>query len=69
VRSSAHDIVQFTYGEDGLDPVAMEAKDGSVLDLQHLLEHVRCVLVRLRTHTHTQGDERQVRRGRLSTTR
>ncbi|VDK76100.1 unnamed protein product [Cylicostephanus goldi] len=41
VRSSVGDIVEFTFGEDGLDPAMMEAKDGSVLDFMHQLEHIR----------------------------
>ncbi|KAK5973725.1 DNA-directed RNA polymerase subunit [Trichostrongylus colubriformis] len=41
VRSSVGDIVEFIFGEDGLDPALMEAKNGSVLDFAHQLEHVR----------------------------
>lgn len=41
VRTSTGEIVQFIFGEDGLDPAFMEAKDGAVLDFKHLSEHVR----------------------------
>ncbi|KIH48552.1 hypothetical protein ANCDUO_21378, partial [Ancylostoma duodenale] len=41
VRSSVGDVVQFVFGEDGLDPAMMEAKDGCVLDLVHQFEHIR----------------------------
>ncbi|KIH46284.1 DNA-directed RNA polymerase subunit A' domain protein [Ancylostoma duodenale] len=41
VRSSVGDVIQFAFGEDGLDPAMMEAKDGRVLDLVHQLEHIR----------------------------
>lgn len=41
VRSSVGDIVEFVFGEDGLDPALMEAKDGSVVDFDHVLEHVK----------------------------
>ncbi|CAI4229809.1 unnamed protein product [Auanema sp. JU1783] len=41
VRSSVGDIVEFVFGEDGLDPSVMEAKDGSVVDFDHILEHIK----------------------------
>lgn len=41
MRSSIGDIVEFVYGEDGLDPAMMEAKSGDVVDFEHVLEHVR----------------------------
>lgn len=41
VRSSTGDIIEFTFGEDGLDPALMESKDGNVVDFKHVLEHVR----------------------------
>ncbi|VDN04831.1 unnamed protein product [Thelazia callipaeda] len=41
VRSSVGDIVEFTFGEDGLDPALMESKDGGVVDFKHVLEHIR----------------------------
>ncbi|VDM41651.1 unnamed protein product [Toxocara canis] len=41
VRSSVGDIIEFTFGEDGLDPALMEAKDGKVVDFKHVMEHVR----------------------------
>jgi DNA-directed RNA polymerase III subunit RPC1 len=28
VRTSSGDVVQFTYGDDGLDPAAMEVREG-----------------------------------------
>lgn len=41
VRSSVGDIVQFSFGEDGLDPSWMEATDGCAVNFDHNLEHVR----------------------------
>ncbi|CAI2350380.1 unnamed protein product [Caenorhabditis sp. 36 PRJEB53466] len=41
VRSSTGDVIEFIFGEDGLDPAMMEAKDGSVVDFEHVLEHAR----------------------------
>ena len=40
VRSSTNDIVQFMYGEDGLDPASMEGKDKPV-DIQRILSHCK----------------------------
>uniref|UniRef100_A0A0N4Z3L6 DNA-directed RNA polymerase subunit n=1 Tax=Parastrongyloides trichosuri TaxID=131310 RepID=A0A0N4Z3L6_PARTI len=41
VRSSTGDIVQFKFGEDLLDPAMMESKDGSMVDFEHCLDHVK----------------------------
>ena len=41
VRTSTGEIVQYQFGEDGLDPCVMEAKDGSVVDYAHILAHIR----------------------------
>lgn len=41
VRSSTGEIIEFDFGEDGLDPASMEAKDGNVVDFKHVLEHIR----------------------------
>ncbi|XGW34847.1 hypothetical protein V3C99_018691 [Haemonchus contortus] len=41
IRSSVGDIVEFVFGEDGLDPALMEEKNGLVLDFAHQLEHIR----------------------------
>jgi hypothetical protein len=41
VRNAAGGIVQFAYGDDGLDPVVMEGKDGKPLDFERLLAKVR----------------------------
>lgn len=41
VRNAAGGIVQFSYGDDGLDPVVMEGKDGKPLDFERLLAKVR----------------------------
>jgi hypothetical protein len=40
VRNAAGVVVQFTYGDDGLDPVVMEAKEGRPLDLGRVLDKV-----------------------------
>jgi len=41
VRTSSNEIVQFMFGDDGLDPAYIEAKDGKVLDFQHILTHTK----------------------------
>ena len=41
VRNAAGGIVQLLYGEDGMDPVAMEGKDGKPLDFGRLMAKVR----------------------------
>ncbi|CAJ0572581.1 unnamed protein product, partial [Mesorhabditis spiculigera] len=43
VRTSAGEIVAFEFGDDGLDPANMEAKDGSVVDFKHVWNHIRAV--------------------------
>ena len=43
VRNAASGIVQLVYGDDGLDPVAMEDKEGKPVDLQRLLSTVRAM--------------------------
>ncbi|XP_065063697.1 DNA-directed RNA polymerase III subunit RPC1-like isoform X2 [Rhopilema esculentum] len=40
VRTSTNDIVQFIYGEDGLDPAAMEGKDKPV-DIHRIFSHCK----------------------------
>jgi hypothetical protein len=37
VRNSSGGIVQLTYGDDGMDPVCMEAKDGQPVDFPRIL--------------------------------
>ncbi|WIA12568.1 hypothetical protein OEZ85_006229 [Tetradesmus obliquus] len=44
VRNAAGGIVQFAYGDDGLDPVVMEGKEGRPLDFERLLAKVRANL-------------------------
>lgn len=41
VRNSASGIVQLTYGDDGLDPVSMEGKDGTPIDFVRYLSQVK----------------------------
>lgn len=43
MRTSTGDLVQFCFGDDGLDPAAMEGKD-KPLDFQRVLDHVRVEL-------------------------
>jgi len=43
VRNAAGGIVQFVYGDDGMDPVTMEGKGASALDFDKVLGKV-CVL-------------------------
>lgn len=45
VRNSTGVIVQLVYGDDGLDPVSMEGKDGSPVDFRRLLMRVRTRLL------------------------
>ena len=40
VRNSVGDLIQFCYGDDGLDPAAMEGKD-EPLEFKRVLDHVR----------------------------
>merc|ERR1739848_517540 len=40
VRSSMNEVVQFIYGEDGLDPTDMEGKD-KPLDINRIFQHCR----------------------------
>jgi hypothetical protein len=40
VRNAAGSIVQLSYGDDGLDPVLMEGKNGAPLDFEKLLAKV-----------------------------
>ncbi len=37
MRNSESNLVQFRYGDDGLDPVAMEGKDGKTLAFARVL--------------------------------
>ncbi|EIE19808.1 beta and beta-prime subunits of DNA dependent RNA-polymerase [Coccomyxa subellipsoidea C-169] len=46
VRNSAGGIVQLTYGDDGLDPVAMEAQEGKPVDLTRSLSVVHATTPR-----------------------
>lgn len=41
MRNTANGIVQFEYGDDGRDPVAMEGSSGQALDLDRMLSHTR----------------------------
>ncbi|KAG2499255.1 hypothetical protein HYH03_002834 [Edaphochlamys debaryana] len=47
VRNASGGIVQLVYGEDGMDPVAMEGKDGKPLDFGRLLAKIRATTRRL----------------------
>jgi DNA-directed RNA polymerase III subunit RPC1 len=41
VRTSTNEVVQFVFGDDGLDPSYMEGRDGKLLEFSHLLNQVR----------------------------
>lgn len=43
VRNSTGGIVQLVYGDDGLDPVSMEGKDGKPCEFARVLNNV-CVM-------------------------
>eukprot|EP00002_Diphylleia_rotans_P015112 TRINITY_DN2924_c0_g2_i5.p1 TRINITY_DN2924_c0_g2~~TRINITY_DN2924_c0_g2_i5.p1 ORF type:complete len:1377 (-),score=291.09 TRINITY_DN2924_c0_g2_i5:73-4203(-) len=49
VRSSSNGVVQFVYGDDGLDPASMEGK-GTPVDFSRVLLHVKGI--------HSKGKER-----------
>eukprot|EP00197_Chlamydomonas_leiostraca_P012021 CAMPEP_0202861128 /NCGR_PEP_ID=MMETSP1391-20130828/2625_1 /ASSEMBLY_ACC=CAM_ASM_000867 /TAXON_ID=1034604 /ORGANISM="Chlamydomonas leiostraca, Strain SAG 11-49" /LENGTH=1424 /DNA_ID=CAMNT_0049540457 /DNA_START=102 /DNA_END=4376 /DNA_ORIENTATION=+ len=57
VRNAAGGIVQFRYGDDGMDPVTMEGKDGQPLDFDRLLSKVRATTRRKRV---TEGGRTEV---------
>lgn len=40
VRNASGGIVQFLYGDDGMDPAKMEGKDGTPLNLDQLFMKV-----------------------------
>ncbi|GAX79763.1 hypothetical protein CEUSTIGMA_g7204.t1 [Chlamydomonas eustigma] len=46
VRNAAGGIVQFKYGDDGMDPVTMEGKDGKPLDFGRIVAQVRAITPR-----------------------
>lgn len=50
VRNSTGGIVQLVYGDDGLDPVGMEGKDGAPLHFERVLQKAR------RAEPRTAGD-------------
>lgn len=37
VRDASSDVVQFKYGDDGLDPLCMEGKDGEAIDFKSMI--------------------------------
>ena len=41
MRNAANNIVQLSYGDDGLDPVCMEGKDGEPIDFGRALSQVK----------------------------
>ncbi|KAH7421936.1 hypothetical protein KP509_13G082300 [Ceratopteris richardii] len=43
VRNSSGGIVQFLYGDDGMDPVNMEGKDGAPLNFDRLLMKTKAI--------------------------
>eukprot|EP00927_Polykrikos_kofoidii_P017509 TRINITY_DN1798_c1_g1_i1.p1 TRINITY_DN1798_c1_g1~~TRINITY_DN1798_c1_g1_i1.p1 ORF type:complete len:1535 (+),score=240.64 TRINITY_DN1798_c1_g1_i1:273-4877(+) len=44
VRTSAGEVVQFIFGDDGLNPSKMEGSSSKPLDFDYVLRHVQCVL-------------------------
>ena len=50
VRSSGGGVVQLTYGDDGLDPLAMEGRDAAPLNLGRLLDKAKVRIRRFRRH-------------------
>ena len=45
VRNASTSIVQFTYGDDGMDPAQMEGKSGFPLNFDRLLSKVKVRLL------------------------
>ena len=41
VRNAANAVVQLDYGDDNMDPVRMEGKNGEPIDLPRALNSVR----------------------------
>nr|CAD2195630.1 unnamed protein product [Meloidogyne enterolobii] len=56
VRTSTNEVVQFVFGDDGLDPSYMEARDGKLLDLSHLLNQVKSTQKELSQQTDYHND-------------
>lgn len=48
VRNASKGIVQFVYGDDGMDPASMEAKKGFPLNFERLLMKAKVCI----THFH-----------------
>lgn len=46
VRTSAGDVVQFAFGDDGLNPARMEGSASRPLDFEYVMKHVQYVLCR-----------------------
>lgn len=44
VRNASGGIVQFIYGDDGMDPAKMEGKDGVPLNLDQLFMKVMVII-------------------------
>ena len=42
VRASNGSLVQFSYGDDGLDPMQMETDDGTPVNFSRMLDSVQC---------------------------
>lgn len=47
VRNASGGIVQFIYGDDGMDPAKMEGKDGVPLNLDQLFMKVMVIICHL----------------------
>ena len=41
MRTSTNEVVQFVFGDDGLDPAYMEGRDGKLVDFAHILNQVQ----------------------------
>mmetsp|Transcript_151744 Transcript_151744/g.263752 ORF Transcript_151744/g.263752 Transcript_151744/m.263752 type:complete len:1553 (+) Transcript_151744:163-4821(+) len=44
VRTSAGDVVQFIFGDDGMNPARMEGSSSKPLDFEYVMQHVQYVL-------------------------
>lgn len=53
VRNASNGVVQFLYGDDGMDPAKMEGKNGTPLNLSRLFMKIKvCSLKFLKLKYH-----------------
>ncbi|KAL6650947.1 hypothetical protein ACP70R_009872 [Stipagrostis hirtigluma subsp. patula] len=65
VRNASGGIVQFSYGDDGMDPAKMEGKDGNPLNLDQLFMKVKATCPQRGQDTLSPEDIRQMLKDKL----